>query len=156
MKKFMVFMLIGLLSSVVLAVDYSGTWVLNSEKSELGDGPGARMAVKKMVVEQKKETIKIESTRTGRDGGDRTNTQEMTLDGKDCKQESQWGEAVSNATLSEDVLVIKTKRTFERDGQSNEMQFEQKWSMDGTILVVNATSDSPWGENKMKLVYEKQ
>lgn len=156
MKSLMVFVLVVFMATLVFAVDFSGTWVLNTEKSELGDGPGARMAVKKMVVEQKQNAIKIESTREGRDGSDRTNTQDMTLDGKDCKQESQWGEAVSNATLSDDVLVIKTKRTFERDGQTNEMLFEQKWSMDDKALVVNAKSNSPWGENEMKLVYDKQ
>ena len=105
MRNSMILMLVVLLSTAVFAVDFSGTWAINEGKSELGDGPGARMAVKKMVVEQKENEINIESTRAGRDGEDRTTTQKMTLDGKDTEQESRWGTAVSNAKIMDDILV---------------------------------------------------
>ena len=157
MKSLVIFFAIVLLCGAVVAADFSGTWTLNRDKSELGDGPGGRMAAKKMVVEQKDNALKIESTREGRDGSDRTMTNEMTLDGKETKSSSNFGEAVTTAKIAEDVLTINTTRTFERDGQTNEMKSEQKWSLqeDGKQLVVNLKSDSPWGENEMKLVYDK-
>ncbi|MBN1480289.1 hypothetical protein EH223_20075 [candidate division KSB1 bacterium] len=154
----LVFLLILLISVAVVAADFSGTWVLNREKSELGDGPGGRMAAKKMVVEQKENSLKIESTREGRDGGDRTRTQEMTLDGKENKETTEWGESVSTAQIVEDVLTIESTRTFERDGQTNSMEFKQTWTLEeeGKQLVVNMKSNSPWGENELKMVYDKE
>ena len=157
MKSMLIFCFIIVLSFAVMAVDFSGTWTLNREKSELGDGPGGRMAAKKLVVEQKENALKIESTREGRDGGDRTMTNEMTLDGKETKRTTDWGESVTTATIKDDVLTINSTRTFERDGQTNEMKFEQKWTLkeEGKLLVVNFKSDTPWGENEMKMVYDK-
>ncbi len=156
MRKTSIFVLMVLLSTALLAVDFSGTWALNTDKSELGDGPGARMAAKKMVVEQKENSIKIESTREGRDGSDRTMTRELTLDGKENKEESRWGDAVSTATVADDVLTVNTTRTFERDGQTSEMKSEQKWELKDNMLVITLKSDSPWGENEMKMAYDKQ
>jgi hypothetical protein len=154
----LIFLFVLMLSIALVAADFSGTWVLNRDKSELGDGPGSRMAAKKMVVEQKENSLKIESTREGRDGSDRTMTREMTLDGKETKDSSRWGESVTTASLKDDVLTINTTRTFERDGQTNSMDAEQKWALqdDGKTLTIDLKSDSPWGESTMKMVYDKQ
>lgn len=158
MRNSTFFLLLMLLSVAVVAADFSGTWVLNREKSELGDGPGGRMAAKKMVVEQKENSLKIESTREGRDGSDRTRIQEMTLDGKENKETTEFGESATTAQIVEDVLTIASTRTFERDGQTNSMQVEQKWSLqeEGKQLVVNMKSNSPWGESELKLIYDKE
>ena len=59
MKNILVFCLSVLLVSAVMAADFSGTWTLNQEKSEMGEGGRGRMAALKMVVEQKENTIKI-------------------------------------------------------------------------------------------------
>jgi hypothetical protein len=146
-----------LLLSTAFAADFSGSWTLNREKSELGEGPGARMAATKMVVEQKENALKIESTRQGRDGGERTRTTEMTLDGAETKSSTNFGESVTTATIEDDVLTIHTTRTFERDGQVNEMKVEQKWTLteEGKVLIVEQKSNSPWGENEVKLSYDK-
>lgn len=158
MRNKLVVVLVLMCSFALWAADFSGTWALNRDKSELGDGPGSRMAAKKMIVEQKENSLKIESTREGRDGSDRTMTREMSLDGKATKDSSRWGESVTTASIADDVLTIKTTRTFERDGQTNSMDSEQKWTLqdDGQTLVVDFKSDSPWGERSMKMMYDKQ
>ncbi len=158
MKTKWMLLFVVLLCATVFAVDFSGTWVLNNDKSEFGEGRGGRMAAKKLVVEQNDNALKIESTREGRNGEDRTRTEELTLDGKETKDSTNWGESVSTAKIADDVLTINTKRTFERNGQSNEMTTEQTWSLqeDGKQLLVHSKSNSPWGENDVKLVYDKQ
>lgn len=156
MKNKMIVVMIFLLSVGVVAADFSGTWVLNREKSELGEGRGARMAATKLVVEQKENTLAIESTRTGRDDEERVTKEEMTLDGKETKSSTEWADAVSTAKINGEVLIIAMTRTFERNGETFEMKSEQKWALDndGKILVIDLKSESPRGERVMKLVYD--
>jgi len=158
MKSRMILFAISLLSASVFAADFSGTWALNKDKSELGEGRRARFAATKLVVVQKENALTIESTRTGRNGEDRTMKEEMTLDGKEVKQTTDFGEAVSKAHVKDGGLVISTTRTFERNGETFEMKSEQKWQLaaDGKLLTIDVKSESPRGERQMKLVYDKQ
>ncbi len=155
MKPIMILVGVLLLSSALLAADFSGTWVLNEDKSEIGEGRGGR-AASQMVVEQKDNSLSIKSTRTGRNGDERTNEETLTLDGKETKSSTERSETVSTATMDRDVLTILQKRTFTRDGNTMESKSEQKWQLDGTTLVIDAKSESSRGERQMKLVYDKK
>ena len=158
MKNALFVICLLLLSSAVVATDFSGTWVLNRDKSELGEGFGARMAATKIVVVQKDDSLVIESTRIGRDGEERIMTNEMTLDGKQNKRSTEWAEIVSTAKLEGDALNIATTRLFERNGETFEMKSSQKWTLmdDGKTLNIDLKTESRRGENEMKLVYDKE
>jgi len=155
MKLNMFLLTILLVSALVFAADFSGTWVLNSDKSELGEG-GGRMAATKLVVTQGENSLKIESTRTGRDGEERTNTEEVTLDGKEIKKSTDRGDTISSAKLDGDALKLWQTRTMSRDGETMEIKSEQTWKLVDGALVVDSKSESPRGERVVKLVYDKK
>ena len=158
MRSTMILLAIVLLSASVIAADFSGAWTLNKDKSELGEGGRGRMAATKLVVDQIENSLAIESTRMGRNGEERTMKEEMTLDGKEAEQTTNFGKAVSKAGVDGDILTISTTRTFERNGETFEMKSEQKWQLAeaGKVLKIDLKSSSPRGEREMKLVYDKQ
>ena len=99
-------------------VDFTGTWVMNEEKSEFGEGRFGRMAARKMVVQQSEDTLKIERTWRGRNDEERLTTEELTLDGKEVTKTSEWGESVMSASWQDKILVINTTRNMSRNGDT--------------------------------------
>jgi hypothetical protein len=138
--------------------DFTGEWTLNEDKSDLGEG-GA-FAAFKIAVKQEGNTITIERTRTGRDGEERTNSETLTLDGKENINESERGSSSSVLTLSDDgtALTIKSKREFNRQGETFEMNSTEVWMLakDGKILNIQSAISSPRGERSLSMVYEKK
>jgi len=157
MKNTIVLVVVLMLSTALFGADFSGTWMLNKEKSELGEGRGSRMAALKMVVTQSEENIKIETTLQGRDGQERVRTRELTLDGKEVTTSNERGETVSSAKVDGETLLLTTLRKMERNGETFEMTSNQKWTLTAeNVLTVNIKSESPRGERELKLVYDKQ
>ncbi|MCK5692014.1 MAG: hypothetical protein KAI08_04170 [Bacteroidales bacterium] len=138
--------------------DFTGEWTLNEDKSDLGEG-GA-FAAFKVAVKQEGNTITIERTRTGRDGEERTNSQTLTLDGKENINENERGSSNSVLTWSDDgtALTIKSKREFNRQGETFEMTSTEVWTLaeDGKILKIQSDISSSRGERSVSLVYEKK
>jgi len=138
--------------------DFTGEWTLNEDKSDLGEG-GA-FAAFKIAVKQEGNTISIERTRTGRDGEERTNSQTLTLDGKENINENERGSSNSVLTWSDDgtTLTIKSKREFDRQGETFEMNSTEVWTLteDGKILKIQSEMSSSRGERSVSLVYEKK
>ena len=138
--------------------DFTGEWTLNEDKSDLGEG-GA-FAAFKIAVKQEGNTISIERTRTGRDGEERTNSQTLTLDGKENINENERGSSNSVLTWSDDgtTLTIKSKREFNRQGETFEMTSTEVWTLaeDGKILKIQSDMSSSRGERSVSLVYEKK
>jgi hypothetical protein len=138
--------------------DFSGTWVFSEDKSEMGEGRFMRST--KMVVKQDGNKFDIERTRQGRDGQERTSTDNLTLDGKEVTNEAQFGTTKTTAQWSEDgtSIVINTLRSFEREGETMEMKGKEVWTLsgDGKTLTIQSESSSPRGDRKATLVYDKQ
>ncbi|RLD65776.1 MAG: hypothetical protein DRI98_14360 [Bacteroidetes bacterium] len=139
-------------------VDFTGEWVLNESKSDLGEGRA--FAAFKIAVKQEGNTITIERTRTGRDGEERTNSETLTLDGKENINEGERGSSTSVLTWSEDgnSLTIKSKREFNRQGETFEMNSTQVWTLaeDGKVLKIQSDISSSRGERSASLVYDKK
>ena len=141
-------------------VDFSGTWTLNADKSELGGGRGGSRGFRgysKMVVEQIDNKLIVETFRQNRDGEEVSNKNTYTLDGKECKNDSNFGTMVSNANWAKDgkTLTIKSTRTFSRGDREMTMESNEKWSLDKDTLTIETTRSTPRGEMKSKAVYEK-
>ncbi len=138
--------------------DFTGEWTLNEDKSDLGER-GA-FAASKIAVKQEGNTITIERTRTGRDGEERTNSETLTMDGKENIRESERGSSTSVLTWSDDgtALTIKSKREFNRQGEIFEMNSTEVWTLaeDGKILKIQSDISSSRGERSVSLVYEKK
>ena len=138
--------------------NYSGEWILNESESDMGEGM-FRMT-KAMKVTQEGNNFELQRTRTGRNGEERTSTENLTLDGEVTVNEQGNRKTESSVTWSEDgkSITITTNSSFSREGQTFEMKNTEVWTLDkkGKILTVDYTGSSPRGERKAKLVYDKK
>lgn len=139
-------------------VDFSGEWKLNEDKSDLGEGRA--FAAFKIAVKQEGNTLIIERTRSGRDGEERTSSETLSMDGKENINENERGSSTSVLTWSEDgnSLTIKSKREFNRQGETFEMNSTEVWILaeDGKLLSIQSDISSSRGERSATLVYEKK
>jgi hypothetical protein len=158
--------------------NFSGTWTLNAEKSDFGQGqgqppqgqPGQGQPAQgagqgqrmggfggaNFVAKQEANLLTVERTRPGQDGGQpTTTTSKYTLDGKESVNTTARGESKSIATWAADgkSLKIVTTSTFgERTMTSTE-----EWSLtSANSLSVKTTRPSQNGERVSTMVYDKK
>ncbi|MBL7113899.1 MAG: hypothetical protein ISS19_18315 [Bacteroidales bacterium] len=138
--------------------DFSGEWILNESESEMGEGM-FRMT-KAIKVVQSGNDLELARTRTGRNGEERTSTENLTLDGEPAVTKSENRSTESAVAWSEDgkSITISSTSTFDRQGETFEMTSTEVWSLDkkGKILTINYSGSTPRGERKATLVYDKK
>jgi len=156
-------------------VNFSGDWVYNAEKSDIGQpqgqAPGQAQGQRPggmprggygggdFTAKQAGNTLTVTRTFEGRDGSSNTMTSSYTLDGKESVNTSGMGESKSVARWSADgkVLTITTTRTMSRGSESRTMTSTEVWSLtDPKTLQIERTMPSPDGERKTKSVYTKK
>ena len=132
-------------------VNFSGTWVLNAEKSTIPESGGQRMGGGEMTITQDASTLT--QSRTGQDGT--TRETKYILDGKENINTTGRGEIKYTATWSADGknLTLVTKMSF--DG--NERTSAAVWSLkDEKTLSIENTRQGQNGEVKTTMVYDKK
>lgn len=153
-----VLVITGLFSSESFAAkpDFSGTWTLNEEKSEIGEVRFRASAT--LDVKQDKTSLTVSRTRTGRDGQEITRETVYNLDGTETVSEGERRKTVSKTKWSEDgkSLVIHSKSSWTREGETFEFEVTETWILgdDGKTLSINSDSSSSRGEFSLKLVYD--
>lgn len=166
MKFISLFTLIVLLMGALVVIaqetkpNFSGEWVLNAEKSSQPEGSGGRrggMMASKMNIEQKDNQLVVEKFRKNREGQEVSNKETYTLDGKKCKNESNFGTRESTVNWSKDgkMLIIESTMNMSRGGQEFTMNSTEKWSLDKNVLTIETTRSTPMGERTSKAVYDK-
>jgi hypothetical protein len=125
--------------------DFSGTWQLDPEQSQMGGGGGARGGggMAQMTVKQTADTLTIE--RQGRGG---TQTITYKLDGSETKSTMQGrgGETMEQSHTAKwdgSKLVIVTK--------TGDMEATQTWALANGTLTIERTG----GRGPSKAVYKK-
>jgi Tol biopolymer transport system component len=144
--------------------NFAGNWTLNAEKStqpqgNQGGGGGTRMGGGNFVATQEANLLTVVRTRTGQDGQPTTSTMKYTLDGKESINTSPRGDSKSVAKWSADgkSLTIETSRTMDMNGESRTMTSTEIWILtDAKTLTVTSTRQSPNGDVKSNLVYDKK
>lgn len=139
--------------------DFSGTWAMNAEKSNLGaagGGPGGgRGGGGNFVATQDAATLSVERTRN-RNGEETKTTTKYTLDGKETVNTTGMGESKSTAKWSADgkTLTIVTSRSF----NGNDMTSTEVWTLtDAKTLTIASTRPGMDGaEMKTTMVYDKK
>jgi hypothetical protein len=141
------------------AVNFSGTWVPDESKMEpAGEGP--RMVPTKMVVKQDGDSLSTARYLSNPMMGDFTVTEKLTLDGKECVSETEWGGSRSSTAVWSDdhkTLTINSTLKMNRDGQEMEMKSTEIWSLEenNTILKIQSTRESPRGTRERTLYFKK-
>lgn len=152
--------------------DFSGSWAMNAEKSNFGQGQGqppqgqgqapqgqgqgqrGGFGGGSFTATQAENLLTVDRVR-----GDQTVTSKYTLDGKESINTTARGNSKSVATWSADgkTLTIVTTRTFERDGQTTEMKTTEAWSLtDAKTLSIKTTRNTQNGEVVSTMVYDKK
>ena len=149
-------------SSAILSqnADFSGTWSLNKNKSQSGEGGARGGAAVKLAIEQEGNNLSIDRTNLRRSGEEFTVSEKYTLDGKECENTLFRRTKKSTATWSGDgkSLTISSTMVFEREGQQMEINTTEIFTLanSGSSLSINYTAKSARGERKNIFIYDKQ
>lgn len=146
--------------------DFSGSWLLNQEKSELPQprgggrggprggerrGPGGAL-VEKMIITQQGDEITVHSE------SQRGESEAVFKAGAGPQEVSTpRGPANVEAKWEAGVLVVERVQEFETPRGSMKIEQLQRWTLseDGKTLTQEQTSQTPRGEIHSKLVYER-
>jgi hypothetical protein len=129
--------------------DFSGTWVLDTAKSDQMGGPGGGGGrggpAGPMTIKQTATELTVETKR-----GENTMTQTFKLDGSESVNTMGQGQSKSKATWEGDKLVVKTAR----ETPNGTMESTNTYSLSADGKELTMVSQTQRGERKM--VYTKQ
>src|SRR5207247_3592228 len=177
MKKRNLFMTVAAmafsLALMAAAVNLSGTWVRDKDKSDAprfgpggggaggGGGQGGPPDIT-LVIRQTDNDLQI-TRKFSRRGQERSVEQKFTLDGQENTNTGGMGRAGSGELKSKskwnkDSLVIEGTQKVSSPRGDFEVQVKEEFSLsaDGKTLTVHTTRNTPMGENTMKQVFNKK
>jgi hypothetical protein len=132
--------------------DLSGTWKLNTSKSEFGQFPPPSSMTMKVTHADPKLVFEI---KMAGDMGEMAFTTNCTTDGKECKNQGFGGsETKSVAQWDGETLVVETKGSF----GDNNFTMKDKWALSegGKVLTILRHWSSAMGDIDQKMTMEKQ
>lgn len=154
-KAFLLFAIGLLLVGVALAADFSGTWVLNAEKSDQargGGGGGARgggMGGGELTIKQAGNVLTI-----SRAMGQQTMDTSYTMDSAEHTNTSQMGDLKYKAVLEGNSVHITGTQASQRGDRPVDTTYAL--SDDGKTLTVTNVRQGQNGPTTSKQVYDKK
>ena len=159
MKRFIVFALFlsVFMSGPAIAQlkpDFSGTWVLDLAKSDMGMGrvgaaaPGARTVT--LVITQTAARLSVE-----RRSGPRPETAIYNLDGSESVNKLPSGNEVKSATKWVGA-TLATKSAMAIGDMRVETSDVRSLSADGKVMTIEVNRSTARGDVKQRLVFHKQ
>lgn len=156
MKKTIYFLLISLMAAPVFGqkVNFSGTWMINREKSELN--ADFSFAPDKVILTQDKKALSVERHSTWQ-GEKHQFTSNFTLDGAECENPGFMEGTITKSTAvwgdDKKTLTITTKAPMQDGG---EMSIVAVYTLAGDNLSIKSTANSDYGEMIETYVFDKQ
>jgi hypothetical protein len=139
-------------------VNFSGSWILNESKSNLGEG-GQRMLAKKLNIIQGENSITMEKIFNTMDGDERKITDTYTLDGKESVNPifNTTKKSIAGWSADNKSLKVSSVTVFNLNGEANEIKTVEEYSLgdDGKTLIIKVSTKSPRGERQATLVYDR-
>jgi mannan endo-1,4-beta-mannosidase len=140
-------------------VDFSGTWVLDEDRSVFGR-MGAGFSPAKLEVTQSPGALSVRSTRIVEDGPDEVADQRYALDGSSAPSKFMRWPSVLSAKLSPsaDHVLITTTVTGAFGMTGSTMTVTEVWTVDdgGGSLSIHRTTVSPRGTQDTTLVFSRR
>ena len=140
--------------------DFSGTWVMDSSKSE-----GIPNSIKQeMTVVQTDDTIKLE-TRVKTDEGDFAIADSYVVNGKEVDFVPQTpegpngkGKRTAKWTADGNGIEVTEQATFDTPDGPVSQQMTRKWTLsaDSKSLVIELSAKGPQGATNTKRVFTKK
>ncbi len=141
------------------AADFSGTWVLDEERSELGR-MGAGAAPAKLEVTQSANSLLVRTTRVVEYAADQVQEERLTLDGAESKTEFMNSPRVTTARLSPDAgsVLVESVVMFNRGGSISRLTIMDTWRLieGGDGLSISRSVSSARGDQQLTLVFSKR
>lgn len=146
-------------AAIIHAVNFSGEWNLNKEKSTFGEY-GENIAPKKITINGADNSITIERLSPNFEGEDYTTKETLTFDGKESESvlfASNKKKSTAKWSADGQSLLVNSIINFDVQGQMTEIKVEEVWKLtpEGQ-LSLQSTSNSSFGTLEMKLVYDKK
>ena len=139
--------------------DFSGTWVLNEEKSTLGR-MGAGMVPARLEVLHREKTLTVRTTRVVEFADDQVTDEKLILDGTESKSEYMNSPRVTTARVSEDGARVVTESVvaFAWGPAGSKMTTTDTWQLldGGKTLSLQRTANSFRGEQHLTLIFDKR
>jgi hypothetical protein len=131
--------------------NFSGTWKLNTAKSDFGAMPAPDSRTDKIAHDDPALTDSV--TQNGQ-MGEVTAELKYSTDGKETTNTVRGNELKSTAKWEGDELVIAGKTSI----NGADVTLNDRWSLsaDGKTLTILRHVNSPMGETNQKIVLEKQ
>jgi mannan endo-1,4-beta-mannosidase len=139
--------------------DFSGTWVFNEEKSELGR-MGAATAPERLDVVHHGNVITIQTTRVSEFGDNEMTLEKLTLDGAESKSEFMNSPRVTTARIAEggEAIVVESVTSVTWSTPGAKRRTKDTWTLlaGGQTLSIQRSVSSPMGEQKMSLIFDRR
>lgn len=141
-------------------VNLTGTWILNEQKSDLGEY-GRMMAAEKMIILQKGKNLRMERYSTAPTGESFNYTENYTLDGKECANmmEPVWKKK-STVTWTDKKSSLTINSDMDLSFEGNEMNIKSVEILslqdEGKSMVIKSTSSTDYGDMSITIVYDLQ
>ena len=154
MKKILYLIVLLLIASQGYGqkVNFSGTWKINRDKSQLGEE--FSMAPEKVIVEQGKNSLSVERHAFWQ-GEEFSFTDKFTLDGKECENPG-WMDSIKKSTAvwaEKKLLKITTKIPMQDGG---EMTIVDEYTLEDGNLHIKTFASSSYGEMTEVYVFDKE
>lgn len=141
------------------SADFSGTWVLNEEKSTFGP-MGAGMSPARLDIVHRGNDLTIKTTRVVEYAEDQITEEKLTLDGTEAKSEFMNSPRVSTARLAPDEasLVIDSTVALASGPPNSKLTIKDHWQLldSGKTLSIKTSVNSPRGEQHTTLVLDRR
>jgi mannan endo-1,4-beta-mannosidase len=139
--------------------DFTGTWVLDEDRSELGR-MGAGGAPSKLEVTQRAGTLSVKTTRIMEYADDQVTEQNLALDGSQATSTFMNSPMVTTARLSDggQEILLTSKVTVGWTTPPSVMTIGDRWSLSdrGSRLTIQRAADSSRGHQDVTLVFESR
>ena len=146
-------------ATIINAVNFSGEWTLNKDKSMLGEF-GENIAPKKITINSSDNSVYIERLLPTFNGEEYTTKETLTFDEKEVeipllgtnkkKSKAKW-------SADGQALLVSSIIHWEINGEVAEIKVDETWKLtpDGQ-LSLESVSNSSFGTMEMKMIYDKK
>jgi mannan endo-1,4-beta-mannosidase len=138
--------------------DFSGTWVFEEDKSNLGR-MGAGMTPARLEVVQSGNSLLVKTTRVVEYADDQVTEEKLVLDGSESKSEFMNSPRVTTAQLADggSKVVIDSVVTFTFGAPGAKMTSRDTWTLadGGKTLSIQRHVSSTRGEQDMTMIFAK-
>jgi hypothetical protein len=152
LRLFLIAGAVGLMATPVFATDHpdmSGTWTIDAQKSDFGQGPVPDDLQLKLRVEGADFYV----TQSG--GGQSDLDLHFSTDGKEMANDVPGAKITGKHHWEGSVLIGELKIASD-DGNTMSFKDRISYSADGKVMTLDRDVSGPMGDGKMKIVLNRK